>query len=42
MKPQTPPSELALAFDPLKPVLMRAAASSIKSIALSGRKRSVM
>jgi ATP-binding cassette subfamily C exporter for protease/lipase len=29
MKPQTPPSELALAFDPLKPVLMRAAAFSM-------------
>ena len=29
MKPQTPPSELALAFDPLRPVLMRAAGFSI-------------
>ena len=29
MKPQTPPSELALAFDPLKPVLMRAAGFSM-------------
>ena len=29
MKPQTPPSELALAFGPLKPVLMRAAVFSM-------------
>ena len=29
MKPQTPPSELALAFDPLKPVLIRAAVFSM-------------
>jgi len=29
MKPQTPPSELALAFDPLRPVLMRAAGFSV-------------
>ena len=29
MKPQTPPSELALAFGPLKPVLMRAAIFSM-------------
>ena len=29
MKPQNPPSELALAFDPLRPVLMRAAGFSI-------------
>ncbi|MEY3779610.1 MAG: Type secretion system ATP-binding protein PrsD [Pseudomonadota bacterium] len=37
MKPQTPPSELALAFDPLKPVLMRAAGFSmvISLLALS-------
>ena len=37
MKPQTPPSELALAFEPLKPVLMRAAGFSmiISLLALS-------
>jgi ATP-binding cassette subfamily C exporter for protease/lipase len=37
MKPQTPPSELALAFDPLRPVLMRAAGFSmvISLLALS-------
>jgi ATP-binding cassette subfamily C exporter for protease/lipase len=37
MKPQTPPSELALAFDPLKRVLMRAAGFSmiISLLALS-------
>ncbi len=37
MKPQTPPSELALALDPLKPVLMRAAGFSmvISLLALS-------
>lgn len=37
MKPQTPPSELALAFDPLKPVLLRAAGFSmvISLLALS-------
>ena len=37
MKPQTSPSELALAFDPLKPVLMRAAGFSmiISLLALS-------
>ena len=29
MKPQTPPSELALAFEPLKPVLIRAAVFSM-------------
>jgi len=29
MKPQTPPSELALAFEPLKPVLIRAAIFSM-------------
>lgn len=37
MKPQTPPSELALAFEPLKPVLIRAAIFSmiISLLALS-------
>ena len=37
MKPQTPPSELALAFEPLKPVLIRAAGFSmiISLLALS-------
>jgi ATP-binding cassette subfamily C exporter for protease/lipase len=37
MKPQTPPSELALAFEPFKPVLMRAAGFSmiISLLALS-------
>ncbi len=37
MKPQTPPSELALAFEPLKPVLIRAAVFSmiISLLALS-------
>jgi ATP-binding cassette subfamily C exporter for protease/lipase len=37
MKPQIPPSELALAFEPLKPVLMRAAGFSmiISLLALS-------
>jgi len=37
MKPQTPPSELALAFDPLRPMLMRAAGFSmvISLLALS-------
>ena len=37
MKPQTPPSELALAFEPLRPVLMRAAGFSmvISLLALS-------
>ena len=35
MKPQTPPSELALAFDPLKPVLMRAAGFSTVSSLLA-------
>ena len=37
MKPQTPPTELALAFDPLRPVLMRAAGFSmvISLLALS-------
>ena len=37
MKPQTPPSELALAFEPLKPVLMRATGFSmiISLLALS-------
>jgi hypothetical protein len=37
MKPQTAPSELALAFGPLKPVLLRAAGFSmfISLLALS-------